>query len=137
MSRTLLLLSLLLAGCSNPESALQSSLDQYARLTATSPSSDLRSVLSGNALAAALESRNLLTELGQLQIGEASFQILKIQSESKALVCLDVSKIQFENQSGEIVQNPIRQEKVELAVTFQKIGPKALISDFQLTGQKC
>lgn len=137
MSRTLLLLCLFLAGCSNPEAALQSSLDQYATLTASSQSADLRSVLSGKALAAAMASQNLLAELGQLQLGQARFQVIKIQTDSSALVCLDVSQVQFEDQSGEIVQNPLRQNKVELAVTFQKIGPKALISDFQLTGEKC
>lgn len=118
----ILLVLPLLVGCSPADQeSLQQALDTYAA-QATQPSS-LPRVLTGEALANAQKSAELLAELGITQTGQAHFAV-NAASEGLGRGCLDLSKVRLFSAKGELLI-PARANRVEFEASYQ--------SDFRIS----
>lgn len=121
----------ILSGCAPVDfERVEESLKQYAQ-SATKISA-LEKVLTGGALQSALESAQLLEELQISQSGIASFE-LQEASGGKARGCLDLSKVQFVDSSGEYL--PLQREpRVKFSASYT---PDFLISELEVSEQPC
>ncbi len=121
----------LLAGCAAVDfERVEESLNQYAE-SATKISS-LPKVLAGGALQSAIESAQLLERLEISQSGIASFE-LQEASGGKARGCLDLSKVQFVDSSGEYL--PVQREpRVRFSASYT---PDFLISELVVSELPC
>lgn len=127
----LLLLLPLLVGCSQSDSTrLQQTLDEYASLSAQA--SPLGSVLTGNALASAQKSEELLAKLGITQIGQAKFEVLAA-AEGEGQGCLDLSGVELLNAKGERII-PSRPDRVAFEASYEA---NFLISSFVIMEETC
>jgi hypothetical protein len=120
-----------LAGCAAVDfERVEESLNQYAE-SATKISS-LPKVLAGGALQSAIESAQLLERLEISQSGIASFE-LQEASGGKARGCLDLSKVQFVDSSGEYL--PVQREpRVRFSASYT---PDFLISELVVSELPC
>lgn len=128
--RLLLLLPLLL-GCSQSDATrLQQTLDEYARLSAQA--SSLGSVLTGDALASAQKSEELLENLGITQTGQAKFELVAA-AEGEGEGCLDLSGVQLLNAKGELII-PSRPDRVAFEASYEA---NFMISSLVITEETC
>ena len=127
----LLLLLPLLVGCSQSDATgLQQTLDEYASLSAQA--SPLGSVLTGDALASAQKSEELLENLGITQIGQAKFEVLAA-AEGEGQGCLDLSGVELLNAKGERII-PSRPDRVAFEASYEA---NFLISSLVITEEPC
>ncbi len=127
----LLLLLPLLVGCSQSDATrLQQTLDEYASLSA--PASSLGSVLTGDALASAQKSEELLENLGITQIGQAKFVVLAAAA-GEGQGCLDLSGVELLNAKGERII-PSRPDRVAFEASYEA---NFLISSLVMTEEPC
>ncbi len=127
----LLLLLPLLVGCSQSDATrLQQTLDEYASLSAQA--SPLGSVLTGDALASAQKSEELLENLGITQIGQAKFEVLAA-AEGEGQGCLDLSGVELLNAKGERII-PSRPDRVAFEASYEA---NFLISSLVITEETC
>ncbi len=127
----LLLLLPLLVGCSQSDATrLQQTLDEYASLSAQA--SPLGSVLTGDALASAQKSEELLENLGITQIGQAKFEVLAA-AEGEGQGCLDLSGVELLSAKGERII-PSRPDRVAFEASYEA---NFLISSLVMTEEQC
>ncbi len=127
----LLLLLPLLVGCSQSDATrLQQTLDEYASLSAQA--SSLGSVLTGDALASAQKSEELLENLGITQTGLAKFEVLAA-AEGEGEGCLDLSSVELLNAKGERII-PSRPDRVAFEASYEA---NFLISFLVITEEPC
>jgi hypothetical protein len=127
----LILLLPLLVGCSQSDATgLQQTLDEYASLSAQA--SPLGSVLTGDALASAQKSEELLENLGITQIGQAKFEVLAA-AEGEGQGCLDLSGVELLNAKGERII-PSRPDRVAFEASYEA---DFLISSLVITEEPC
>jgi hypothetical protein len=127
----LLLLLPLLVGCSQSDATrLQKTLDEYASLSAQA--SQLGSVLTGDALASAQKSEELLENLGITQIGRAKFVVLAA-AEGEGEGCLDLSGVELLNAKGERII-PSRPDRVAFEASYEA---NFLVSSLVITEELC
>ena len=127
----LLLLLPLLVGCSQSDATrLQQTLDEYASLSAQA--SSLGSVLTGDALASAQKSEELLENLGITQIGQAKFEVLAA-AEGEGQGCLDLSGVELLNAKGERII-PSRPDRVAFEASYEA---NFLVSSLVMTEEPC
>lgn len=121
----------LLVGCGQTDATrLQQTLDEYASLSARAGS--LGTVLTGEALASANKSAELLENLGITQTGQAKFDVMAA-ADGIGQGCLDLSDVELLNTKGELIV-PSRPDRVEFEAGY---GPNFLISSLIITEQKC
>jgi hypothetical protein len=121
----------ILSGCAAVDfERVEESLNQYAQIA--TKISALEKVLTGGALQSAIESAQLLEELQISQSGIASFE-LQEASAGNAKGCLDLSKVQFVDSSGEFL--PLQREpRVKFSASYT---PDFLISELEVSEQPC
>jgi hypothetical protein len=126
----LLLLLLLLTGCSSQSKVVESQLNSYA--VGASRGSDLTQWLTGNALESARQSAKLVEELGLISYGSSSFSQTANIDQDLFESCLDLSGIQFRDSSGVLLvpPSPVRQ-RVEVSMQ------RDLVSNIELSGVPC
>lgn len=119
----------LLTGCSLDAVIAEHRLNTYA---AVAQNGELNKVLTGSALESAIQSRELVRELGLKSVGASEFSGTWSLSEQRFVSCLDVSGTSFFSATGEpvVLDRILRQE---VLVSFE--GDK--VSEFELTGSKC
>jgi hypothetical protein len=112
------------------QNSVESMLNDYALEAANQQ--DLSPYLVGDALKSAIESEELLSELGLIGFGASQFTLTKQLEDDLFESCLDVSATSFRDLAGEIV-NLERKERqlVRVNITAGKI------SNLQLTGATC
>jgi hypothetical protein len=130
--RFLVLVSLLLAGCSSPIELYQHALDEYS---AASAEGNLRLTLTGSALHSASQSQQFLKELGWTQLGQSKFEQTQLVGEGLVTSCLDVSGISFIDSSGVPVAIDRGSNRLLMEIEFSKTHPP-LVSQMQEVG-KC
>ena len=127
----LLLLLPLLVGCSQTDATgLQQTLDEYASLSAQA--SPLGSVLTGDALASAQKSEELLENLGITQTGQAKFEVLAAAN-GQGEGCLDLSGGELLNAKGERII-PSRPDRVAFEASYEA---NFLVSSLVITEEPC
>lgn len=126
----LLLITLLLAGCTSPASSAEQSLNQYAQAAANGHGFD--DLLVGQALESALETRELISELGLESFGTSRFFNTKHLGADRFRSCLDVSATSFRDSNGERLLLD-RLERQLVLVRFEN----GLVADLQLEGVSC
>jgi hypothetical protein len=127
----LLLLLPLLVGCAQSEQVmLQQTLDEYAKLSSQSDS--LVTVLTGEALASAENSAQLLEKLGISQTGLARFEVSEAVN-GLGRGCLDMSEVELVDAQGELII-PSRPDRVEFEAGYEQ---NFLISSLFISEQSC
>lgn len=126
-----LLLLPLLVGCSQSDATgLQQTLDEYASLSAQA--SPLGSVLTGDALASAQKSAELLENLGITQTGQAKFEVLAA-AKGQGEGCLDLSGVELLNAKGERII-PSRPDRVAFEASYEATF---MVSSLVITEEPC
>jgi hypothetical protein len=128
--RFLLLLPLVLTGCSSGQDVVEATLNDYA--IAAANQSDLTRFLSGDALESAIESEQLLRELGLKSYGASTFSLTRELGGDRFESCLDVSATSFRDAAGEEVLLE-RKERQIVNLWIQE----GKISDLRLSGEPC
>lgn len=126
----LLFLVLVLSGCSSQSELVESQLNAYA--VGASRGADLTQWLTGNALQSAMQSAQLVKELGLTSYGSSRFSETVILDQDLFESCLDLSGVQFRDAGGELLvpPSPVRQ-LVEVSMQ------RDLVSNIELSGVLC
>ncbi len=109
---------------------LQQTLDEYAKLSSQSDS--LVTVLTGEALASAEKSAQLLEKLGISQTGLARFEVSEAVN-GLGRGCLDMSEVELVDAQGELII-PSRPDRVEFEAGYEQ---NFLISSLFISEQSC
>jgi hypothetical protein len=126
----LLLITLLLSGCTTSPNSAEESLNQYALAAANGYEFD--ELLVGQALESALETRELIAALGLESFGASRFSQTKSLGENWFSSCLDVSATSFRDANGE----QLLLDRLERQLVLAKFE-KGRVADLQLEGVSC
>ena len=126
----LLLIVLVLSGCTSQAEVVESQLNGYA--LASSRGEDLTSWLTGNALESSLKSSALVQELGLTGYGSSRFSETRQLAQDRFESCLDVSGTQFRDSNGENLE-VARLERQLVEISLQG----DLVSEILLSGAAC
>lgn len=127
----LILILLLLTGCTPSIDSYQFALDSYSE---TAFRGELETSLTGAALHQAAQSREVAIELGWTQVGKSQFRQTTLLGESKVLSCLDVSGVGFVDAAGVPVMLERDAERILMEVEFADLTPP-LIANMKEVGQ--
>ena len=108
--------------------AFASALERYGSLGPEASSYSL--ALSGNALAAAIETQALLDSLGYQRLGNAKFEVVS-SSKTTATACMDLSEVVIINEAGLPTSTVSGREAVFVELE------SGLISRFEPLGERC
>jgi hypothetical protein len=134
--RLILFLSLIsLAGCSNPEADLTNALSGYAQ--SAESGYDFDQYLVGEALDSAIQTQELLDELGLASMGQAEFKGLELVGETFAKACMDLGAITVVDSFGLLADLPPRANKLAVLIQFQDISDQIFISSLKVGDEKC
>lgn len=128
--KPILLSALLLTSCASPELLAERSLNKYANVA--SDPIEVSNHLTGEALESALQTIELMAELGLSPRGQSQFSQTLITGDGLFRSCLDVSGTSFVYQDG----SPVFLDRIDrqlVEVSFED----ELISDLRLTGAPC
>ena len=131
-----LLITLLMGCAQNRGSVFQEKLNDYAAMAAD-PSEPLDRHLTGSALKSAIETRELLLELGLSQIGISKFSGVIASGVSQAKGCLDVSAVRFLDSNQEPFDVSGRMERRQITASFIKVGDDLLLSELEVGVGRC
>ena len=126
----LLLITLLLSGCTTSATSAEQSLNKYALAAANGYEFD--ELLVGQALESALETRELIATLGLESFGSSRFSQTKSIGQDRFSSCLDVSATSFRDANGEQLLLD-RLERQLVLVKFEN----GRVADLQLEGVSC
>lgn len=121
---------LLLSACSTGVQPVEQTLNQYA-LAATNRA-ELPKYLTGSALVSAIESLNLIEQLGLISRGWSSFSDTKQVSSGNYSSCLDVSEARFFVASGD----ELKLDRLERQLVIVKVVDDK-IADLRLEASAC
>jgi|AntRauMFilla1563_2_1112583.scaffolds.fasta_scaffold15708_2 hypothetical protein len=134
--RLILFLSLIsLAGCGSPEADLNDALSGYAQSAESGYGFD--QYLIGEALDSAIQTQELLDELGLVSMGQAEFKELELVGESSARACMDLGAITVVDSLGLLADLPPRANELAVLIQFQDIDHQLFISGLEVRDAKC
>jgi hypothetical protein len=126
----LLLITLLLSGCSSQAAVVEQRLNQYAQAAAND--ANLEQLLAGQALQSAIETRALIDSLGLQSFGSTRFLDTKKVSGDWFTSCLDVSGTSFRDANGEqLFLERLERQVVRVQFTAGKVA------DLKLEEEPC
>jgi hypothetical protein len=134
--RLILFLSIIsLTGCSAPEAVLSDALLGYAQSAESGYGFD--KYLTGEALDSAIQTQELLDELGLISMGQAKFNELELVGKTSAKACMDLRAITVVDSSGLLADLPPRANQLAVLIQFQDIGDQLFITSLEVKGAKC
>lgn len=134
--RLLLFASLIgLSGCSAQESAFDEVLIGYAQSAESGYGFD--QYLVGEALDSAIQTQELLDELGLTSIGQAEFSGLKPMGDNSATACMNLSAISVVDSFGLLADLPPRANQVAVLLQFQNVNDRLFISNLEVGDASC
>lgn len=145
MKIPIVLLLLILSGCAQKSGVsmpqdlvvkIDTALNLYAIETLTnSPRFDR--VLEGDALESAIQTQELVTSLGLIQLGHSSFSETTLISADQFESCLDVSATRFVYENGEDFPMPERMERQLIRAKFTERSSEVKINLLEMVGREC
>ncbi len=134
--RLILFLSLVfLTGCSAPGANLHDALSGYAQSAESGYGFD--QYLVGEALDSAIQTQEMLDELGLVSMGQAEFKELELVGKTSAMACMDLSALTVVNSFGLPADLPPRANQLAVLIQFQDINNQLFISSLEVGEAKC